>query len=76
MKFPKDRPTLFAGRIQRRLFSSGAHAQDSDYARVVRLSRTTGKVLVSTRGQRLLGRCPGNLPLAGGDTLETQGGLG
>src|SRR6266699_2120520 len=56
-------------------FSSGAHAQDFDDARVVRLSRTDGQVLVSHTGSDSWEDAPANLPLQEGDTLETQGGL-
>src|SRR5882762_7728957 len=56
-------------------FSAAAHAQDSDYSRVVRLSRTDGQVLVSHPGSEAWEDAPVNLPLQEGDTLATQGGL-
>src|SRR3977135_3213363 len=56
-------------------FSSAAHAQDSDDARVVRLSRTDGQVLVSHTGSDSWEDAPANLPLQEGDSLATQGGL-
>jgi hypothetical protein len=58
------------------LFSSPpAQAQDSDYSRVVRLSRTDGQVLVSHRGSDAWEEALVNLPLQEGDTLATQGGF-
>jgi hypothetical protein len=57
------------------LFASISHAQDSDYSRVVRLSRTDGQVLVSHPGSDAWEDAPVNLPLQEGDTLATQGGL-
>ena len=51
------------------------HAQDSGYARVVRLSRAEGQVLVSHSGSDMWEEAPVNLPLQEGDTLATQGGL-
>src|ERR1700680_781022 len=56
-------------------FSSAARAQDSDYSRVVRLSRTEGQVLVSHPGGDGWEEALVNLPLQEGDTLATQGGL-
>src|ERR1700704_5095978 len=56
-------------------FSSAAHAQDFDDARVVRLSRTDGQVLVSHTGSDSWEDAPANLPLQEGDSLATQGGL-
>src|SRR6202163_2129758 len=56
-------------------FSSAAQAQDSDYSRVVRLSRVDGQVLVSHPGSDAWEEALVNLPLQEGDTLETQGGL-
>jgi uncharacterized protein DUF6600/FecR-like protein len=56
-------------------FSPAAHAQGSDYSRVVRLSRTDGQVLVSHPGSDSWEDAPANLPLQEGDTLATQGGL-
>jgi hypothetical protein len=56
-------------------FSSAAHAQDSDYSRVVRLSRTDGQVLVSHPGSDAWEEAPANQPLQEGDTLATQGGF-
>lgn len=57
------------------LLTPVAHAQDSDYSRVVRLSRTDGQVLVSHPGSDAWEDAPVNLPLQEGDTLATQGGL-
>jgi hypothetical protein len=57
------------------LFAPIAHAQDSDYSRVVRLSRTDGQVLVSHPGSDAWEDALVNLPLQEGDTLATQGGL-
>ena len=57
------------------LFAHVAHAQDSEYSRVVRLSRTDGQVLVSHPGSDAWEDAPVNLPLQEGDTLATQGGL-
>src|SRR6202011_3653305 len=54
---------------------SAVKAQDSDYSRVVRLSRTDGQVLVSHPGSDTWDDAPVNLPLQEGDTLATQGGL-
>ncbi|MBZ5699954.1 MAG: FecR domain-containing protein [Acidobacteriia bacterium] len=51
------------------------HAQDSDYARVVRLSRTEGQVLVSHSGSDMWEEALVNLPLQEGDTLATQSGF-
>ena len=56
-------------------FTSAAQAQDSDYSRVVRLSRTDGQVLVSHAGSDAWEDAPVNLPLQEGDALATQGGL-
>ena len=56
-------------------FYSAARAQDSDYSRVVRLSRTEGQVLVSHPGGDGWEEALVNLPLQEGDTLATQGGL-
>jgi hypothetical protein len=57
------------------LFAPVAHAQDSDYSRVVRLSRTDGQVLVSHAGSDAWEDAMVNLPLQEGDILATQGGL-
>src|ERR1700730_17767043 len=57
------------------LFTSGAQAQDTDYLRVVRLSRTDGQVLVSHPGSDAWDEAFINLTLQEGDTLATQGGL-
>jgi hypothetical protein len=57
------------------VFAPLAHAQDSDYSRVVRLSRTDGQVLVSHPGSDAWEDAMVNLPLQEGDTLATQGGL-
>jgi hypothetical protein len=57
------------------LLAPAAHAQDSDYSRVVRLSRTDGQVLVSHPGSDAWEDAMVNLPLQEGDTLATQGGL-
>src|ERR1700676_967682 len=54
---------------------SAVNAQDSDYSRVVRLSRTDGQVLVSHPGSDTWDDAPVNLPLQEGDTLATQGGM-
>ena len=51
------------------------HAQDSGYARVVRLSRAEGQVLVSHSGSDMWEEALVNLPLQEGDTLATQSGL-
>jgi hypothetical protein len=75
MKFPRIVRLCLLAVSSPVLFSSGAHAQDSDYARVVRLSRTDGQVLVSHAGSDSWEDAPANLPLQDGDTLETQGGL-
>jgi len=55
--------------------ASRAQAQDSDYSRVVRLSRTEGQVLVSHPGSDAWEEAPVNLPLQQGDALATQGGF-
>jgi hypothetical protein len=57
------------------LFTSAAQAQDSDYSRVVRLSRVDGQVLVSHPGSDAWEEALANLPLQEGDTLATQGGF-
>jgi hypothetical protein len=57
------------------LLAPVAHAQDSDYSRVVRLSRTDGQVLVAHHGSDAWEEALVNLPLQEGDTLATQGGL-
>jgi hypothetical protein len=57
------------------LLAPVAHAQNSDYSRVVRLSRTDGQVLVSHPGSDAWEDAMVNLPLQEGDTLATQGGL-
>src|SRR5579872_28660 len=54
---------------------SAVNAQDSDYSRVVRLSRTDGQVLVSHPGSDTWDDAPVNLPVQEGDTLATQGGM-
>jgi len=51
------------------------HAQDSGYARVVRLSRAEGQVLVSHSGSDMWEEAVVNLPLQEGDRLATQSGL-
>jgi hypothetical protein len=56
-------------------FSSAAHAQDSDYLRVVRLSRTDVQVLVLHAGSDAWEEAPANWPMQEGDTLATQGGF-
>ena len=56
-------------------FTSAAQAQDSDYSRVVRLSRVDGQVLVSHPGGDAWEEALVNLPLQEGDTLATQGGF-
>src|SRR5882672_8318243 len=56
-------------------YTSATQAQDSDYSRVVRLSRTDGQVLVSHAGSDAWEEAPANQPLQEGDTLATQGGL-
>src|SRR5258708_10174779 len=56
-------------------FSSAVQAQDSDYSRVVRLSRADGQVLVSHPGGDGWEDGLVNLPLQEGDTLATQGGF-
>src|ERR1700674_3916000 len=56
-------------------FTSVGQAQDSDYSRVVRLSKTDGQVLVSHPGSDAWEEALVNLPLQEGDTLATQGGL-
>jgi hypothetical protein len=56
-------------------FASAAQAQDSDYSRVVRLSRTEGQVLVSHPGSDTWEEALVNLPLQEGDALATQSGL-
>src|SRR5216684_9212121 len=55
--------------------ASAAQAQDSDYSRVVRLSRADGQVLVSHPGGDGWEEALVNLPLQEGDTLATQGGF-
>src|SRR6267142_1171312 len=75
MKFPRIVRLCLLAVSSAVLFSSGAHAQDSDYARVVRLSRTDGQVLVSHAGSDSWEDAPANLPLQEGDSLATQGGL-
>jgi hypothetical protein len=56
-------------------FASAAQAQDSDYSRVVRLSKAEGQVLVSHPGSDAWEEALVNLPLQEGDTLATQSGL-
>src|SRR5258708_39417773 len=56
-------------------FTSTTQAQDSDYSRVVRLSRADGQVLVSHPGGAGWEDALVNLPLQEGDTLATQGGF-
>ncbi len=56
-------------------FTSTTQAQDSDYSRVVRLSRADGQVLVSHPGGDGWEEALVNLPLQEGDTLATQGGF-
>jgi hypothetical protein len=56
-------------------FCSVAQAQDSNYTRVVRLSKTDGQVLVSHPGSDAWEEALVNLPLQEGDTLATQGSL-
>ena len=51
-----------------------ARAQDAGYARVVRLSRAEGQVLVSHPGSDSWEEAPANLPLQEGDSLATQAG--
>jgi Family of unknown function (DUF6600)/FecR protein len=53
----------------------GAQAQDYSDARVVRLSRADGEVLVSHPASDAWSEAPPNLPLQQGDTLATQSGL-
>ncbi len=55
--------------------ASAAQAQDSDYSRVVRLSRADGQVLVSHPGGDGWEEALVNLPLQEGDTLTTQAGF-
>jgi hypothetical protein len=50
-------------------------AQADDSARVVRLSRTEGQVLVSRPGSEGWDEAPVNFPLQEGDSLATQAGL-
>jgi hypothetical protein len=50
-------------------------AQEPDYSRVVRLSRTDGQVLVSHDGGDTWEEALVNLPLQQGDSLATQGGF-
>jgi hypothetical protein len=69
------RVSLLAATSLAFLFAPVAHAQDSDYSRVVRLSRTDGQVLVSHPASDAWEDAPVNLPLQEGDTLATQGGL-
>jgi hypothetical protein len=57
------------------LLIPATHAQDSDYARVVRLSRVEGQVLVSHSGSDTWEEALVNLPLQEGDSLATEGGL-
>jgi hypothetical protein len=52
-----------------------ARTQDTDYSRVVRLSRAEGHVLVSHADTEVWEDAPVNLPLQAGDTLATQDGL-
>ncbi len=56
-------------------FASVVQAQNSDYSRVVRLSRAEGQVLVSHPGTDTWEEALANLPLQEGDTLATQSGL-
>jgi hypothetical protein len=49
-------------------------AQNTDNARVVRLSLAEGRVLVSHTGSNVWEETPANLPLQEGDTLATQDG--
>src|SRR5260370_21737183 len=56
-------------------FTSTTQAQDSDYSRVVRLSRADGQVLVSHPGGDGWEEALVNLPLQEGDTLTTQAGF-
>jgi hypothetical protein len=52
-----------------------AQAQDYSDARVVRLSRADGQVLISDPASDAWSEAPANLPLQQGDTLATQNGL-
>jgi hypothetical protein len=69
------RVTLLAASSLALVSASPAQAQDSDYSRVVRLSRTDGQVLVSRPGTDAWEEALVNLPLQEGDTLATQGGF-
>jgi len=65
---------LFAGIGLALFLVPAARAQNTDNARVVRLSLAEGQVLVSHAGSNVWEEAPANLPLQEGDTLATQDG--
>ncbi len=69
------RVVLFAATALFFLLVPASHAQDAGNARVVRLSRVEGQVLVSHAGSNVWEDATVNLPLQEGDTLATQAGL-
>jgi len=74
MKFPRIVRLSLLTASSLVFFSSVAHAQDSDDARVVRLSRTDGQVLVSHTGSDSWEDAPAKLPLQEGILLRRRAG--